>query len=166
MNTCQLERLFNQLFLHSHRTRLVGGAVEPFDRAATIEQVACLYYREDFLRSALHEIAHWCIAGEARRKQDDFGYWYVAEGRSHSEQCAFEAVEILPQAVESLFCEAIGVPFSVSLDDFGAGSAARAASFSQQVVTQKQRLLHQLPQAASLPAALGDGRFTAFLRAL
>lgn len=76
-----------------------------------------LYYREDFFASALHESAHWCIAGEARRKQVDFGYWYAPDGRDSKTQKAFEAVEIKPQALEWYFSKACGYPFSVSVDN-------------------------------------------------
>ena len=64
-----------------------------------------------------HEVAHWCVAGAERRKQDDFGYWYCPDGRDQAQQQAFEQVEIRPQAIEAEFCQALGIPFSPSQDN-------------------------------------------------
>jgi elongation factor P hydroxylase len=73
--------------------------------------------REDFFASALHEIAHWCVAGEKRRTLDDFGYWYIPDDRNLSQQKAFEKVEILPQAFEMAFSRACDYEFKVSIDN-------------------------------------------------
>ncbi len=62
----------------------------------------------------LHEISHWCIAGEARRR---LRYWYCPDGRDEKTQCEFEVVEIKPQALDWLFCVAVGIPFNVSCDN-------------------------------------------------
>lgn len=99
---------FNTLFEKSENTILKTGSEEPFYQAAQNDQPATIYSRENYLSSALHEIAHWCLAGIERRKQDDFGYWYKPEGRSIKEQIEFEQVEIKPQAIEwalSLCCD-------------------------------------------------------------
>ena len=95
-------------------TRLVGGYTEPFYLAGPPSEIR---FREDFVRSALHEVAHWCVAGAERRKQDDFGYWYCPDGRDQAQQQAFEQVEIRPQAIEAEFCQALGIPFSPSQDN-------------------------------------------------
>lgn len=95
-------------------TRLVGGYGEPFYLAGPPSEIR---FREDFLRSALHEVAHWCVAGAERRKQDDFGYWYCPDGRDQAQQQAFEQVEVRPQAIEAEFCQAIGIPFCPSQDN-------------------------------------------------
>lgn len=95
-------------------TRLVGGYDEPFYLAGPPSEIR---FREDFVRSALHEVAHWCVAGAERRKQDDFGYWYCPDGRDPAQQQAFEQVEIRPQAIEAEFCQALGIPFSPSQDN-------------------------------------------------
>ena len=50
----------------------------------------------------------------------DYGYWYAPEGRDAAQQAAFLAVEAAPQALESLFCEALEVPFAPSVDNPGA----------------------------------------------
>jgi elongation factor P hydroxylase len=49
----------------------------------------------------------------------DYGYWYAPEGRDAAQQAAFFRVEAAPQALESIFCEALGVPFSPSVDNPG-----------------------------------------------
>lgn len=98
-------------------TRLKGGFSEPFYRAPKAEHIGELQFRENFLRSALHELSHWCIAGKERREMDDFGYWYSEDGRSQDEQNAFYQSEVKPQAIEKHFCEALFIPFEVSADN-------------------------------------------------
>jgi elongation factor P hydroxylase len=114
----RVERVFNECFAGSHNTRLLGGAAEPFYQPAAVSSgYHALYYRGDYFASALHESAHWCIAGEQRRQQPDFGYWYTPEGRSVEQQCAFEAVEYKPQALEWFFSRACAYHFQVSADN-------------------------------------------------
>ena len=68
-------QLFDNLFLNTENTQLLGGADEPFYIPSSSEAVPHkLIFRENFVSSALHEIAHWCIAGKMRRLQQDFGY--------------------------------------------------------------------------------------------
>ena len=113
-----LIRLFETCFAASYNTRLVGGAPEPIYLPADAEEpMHRILFTHDYFRSALHEIAHWCVAGAARREQVDFGYWYAPDGRSAEQQSAFEQVEVKPQALEWLFCEAAGHRFRVSLDN-------------------------------------------------
>lgn len=95
-----------------------GGADEPFYQAPKANQSATLFFREDYIRSLLHEMAHYCLAGDRRRQLDDFGFWYHPCGRSAAEQRQFEAAEARPQALERIFCEALDIPFQPSLDDF------------------------------------------------
>ena len=114
----QLEEVFNRAFLHAFNTRLIGGADEPVYLPSTAAgEPHRLYYREDYFSSALHEIAHWCIAGEERRKLVDFGYWYNPDGRTAIQQKAFEQVEVKPQALEWIFSIACGIRFRVSADN-------------------------------------------------
>ncbi len=81
--------LFNQCFLHSHNTRLVKGGDEPVYLPKGEDRPNHeLHFAHGFYRSALHETAHWLIAGEARRQQVDFGYWYEPDGRSAEQQQA------------------------------------------------------------------------------
>ena len=119
MACTRLETVFNECFQQSENTRLLGGAAEPFYQPAEPEyDLHLLFYREDFFASALHEVAHWCIAGAQRRKQVDFGYWYAPEGRSNKQQKSFEAVEVKPQALEWYFSLACSYPFQISVDNF------------------------------------------------
>ncbi len=62
--------------------------------------IIALFLLMVFYASALHEIAHWCIAGENRCQQVDYGYWYEPNGRSEERQFEFEKVEVKPQALE------------------------------------------------------------------
>lgn len=104
-------------------TRLKGGFPEPYYRPA--EQGVAPFHQVEFTRdypaSALHEVAHWCVAGHARRQLPDYGYWYAPDGRSAEQQSLFERVEIKPQALEWIFSRASGLPFRVSADNLDAG---------------------------------------------
>ncbi|CAA0089552.1 Elongation factor P hydroxylase [Zhongshania aliphaticivorans] len=95
-----------------------GGADEPYYRAPKDGVNATIFFKENYPRSLLHEISHFCLAGDRRRGVDDFGFWYSPCGRSEEEQQKFEAVEARPQGLEKLFCEIVGLKFSPSLDDF------------------------------------------------
>ncbi len=146
-----LVQLFNQLFLKTENTRLQIGAQEPFYQAATEQSESIIFSREDYFSSALHEIAHWCIAGFERRKIDDFGYWYKPEGRSYDEQLEFEKVEIKPQAVEwalSLACDHL---FHFSADNISQGIDA-SEQFKNHVTEQLKSYLRDdsLPPRAAL----------------
>ncbi len=113
-----VSQLFENLFAESHNTRLIGGADEPIYLPARGEQqYHRLVYKYDYLSSALHEIAHWCIAGADRVLKQDFGYWYQPDGRSAMEQMRFQQVEVKPQALEWMFATACGHSFSISLDN-------------------------------------------------
>ena len=121
----RLERVFAHCFLDSEHTVLAGGAEEPvYTPAASQSERHYIHYREDFFASALHEVAHWCIAGPERRAQRDFGYWYAPAGRDTDAQRAFEAVEEKPQALEWLFSLACAYPFQVSVDNLDPESGA------------------------------------------
>ncbi len=85
-------------------TELIGGADEPIYRPADSQNDRNrLFYRQDYLSSALHEIAHWCIAGPERLKWEDFGYWYQPDVLSKQQQKEFDKVEIKPHALETAF---------------------------------------------------------------
>lgn len=150
----RLERVFARCFSSTLNTRLEGGRPEPLYLPATRPgEPHRLYYREDFFASALHEVAHWCIAGPERRRQVDFGYWYTADGRSCAQQQAFEAVEYKPQALEWLFCQASGFRFRISLDNLDglADGAYDAAPFARRVQAQARHWQRDgLPERAAL----------------
>lgn len=112
-----IEDVFSRAFTADFNTRLVGGAEEPLYQPATLDAQAEIYYRRDYARSALHEVAHWCVAGSHRRRVSDYGYWYTADGRDTQQQAAFFCVEAKPQAIESFFCAAAGIAFAPSLDN-------------------------------------------------
>jgi len=148
--TRKLLQIFNQLFSVNEKTILQMGASEPFYRAAKGDNAAVIYAREDYFSSALHEIAHWSIAGVARRKLDDFGYWYEPEGRSQQQQIEFEQVEVKPQAVEWLLSLACNHPFHFSADNL-CQSIDASHSFKKAVTEQSKRYLKQgLPTRAQL----------------
>lgn len=118
-----LIRLFNATFTESERTVLARGDDEPiYLPADDAHPYHRILFAHGFFASALHEIAHWCIAGEARRRLVDYGYWYRPDGRTASEQAEFERVEARPQAVEWLFCRACGLRFRVSADNLSGES--------------------------------------------
>ena len=149
----QLELLFNRAFRDSFNTLLVGGADEPLYRPADgVDDCHRLFYREDYFSSALHEIAHWCIAGEARRQQLDFGYWYNPDGRTSAQQRAFEQVEIRPQALEWIFSIAAGIAFFVSADNLSADDEAASGPSREFLLAVEDRAReycrHGLPPRA------------------
>ena len=97
----EIERVFNAAVGTQYRTVLCGGAAEPFYQPATVEDpVHRIHYREDFVSSSLHELAHWLVAGPERRLLPDWGYWYAPDGRDAEQQHRFEQVEVKPQALE------------------------------------------------------------------
>lgn len=145
-----LERIFAACFRAAYRTVLVGGAAEPLYAPATSpDELHRVFYRADYPSSALHETAHWCIAGRRRRRLEDYGYWYEPDGRSADAQRAFEAVEAAPQALESLFAEACGVAFHLSADNLKAGGLP-SRRFADAVAARRRRYLDEgLPRRAA-----------------
>ena len=135
--TSWLEPL-NEKVLLAYNTRLVGGFPEPFYKAAMHDSPAEVQFTRDFERSALHELAHWCIAGDKRRLVDDYGYWYEPDGRSDEQQEIFFQVEVKPQAIEKYFCSTLEIPFQVSLDNLGNTPSEGVDSFIANVELQYQ----------------------------
>jgi elongation factor P hydroxylase len=136
--------LFDGLFQQRFNTRLVRGGNEPLylpaDDASPWHRVI---FARGFFASALHEISHWCIAGEQRRLLEDYGYWYLPDGRSAEQQRRFEESEVAPQALEKLFSHACRLRFHISVDNLGdevevdreafhGRVAARAACYEQE----------------------------------
>jgi elongation factor P hydroxylase len=150
-------RVFDGQFLRTHNTQLIGGAAEPFYEPGTAQTPARIYFREDYAASALHEVAHWCIAGSQRRRQPDYGYWYDADGRSAAAQALFMQVEARPQALEWCFAQASGIRFRLSLDNLNAPPDAQA----------REAFARRVREAARRTAAGGiSGRAGQFFRAL
>ena len=114
--------IFNTLFANDEFTVLVRGDKEPFYAPSdTPEKPHQIIFAHGFFASALHEIAHWCIAGKARRLLPDYGYWYQPDGRSAEQQREFARVEIQPQALEWVLSVAAGTEFHFSADNLGDG---------------------------------------------
>lgn len=128
--------LFDELFLATENTRLLAGAEEPVYLPADASGMpARIVFRHDYVASALHEVAHWCIAGTARRTLPDYGYWYAPDGRGPAEQRAFEELEAKPQALEWIFSIACGLPFRPSIDNLD-GAALDARGFQARIARE------------------------------
>ena len=149
-NPDDLIMLFNDLFRESCRTLLVRGSDEPeYIPASEPEGFARVVFAHGYFASALHEIAHWCIAGEYRRTLHDYGYWYCPDGRTPEQQQAFERVEIRPQAIEWLFSLAAGSRFHISVDNLAGNGAADELAFRRRVRMQAADYLESgLPERA------------------
>ncbi|WP_233998926.1 elongation factor P hydroxylase [Microbulbifer pacificus] len=121
-------------------TRLAGGFEEPYYRPASTDGVSWhqVEFTRDYPASALHEAAHWCVAGAARRQLPDYGYWYAPDGRNSEQQAEFERVEVKPQALEWVFARACGLKFRVSADNLGAGLGP-SETFRRDIWQQVQR---------------------------
>ena len=134
-----LIRLFNHCFQISHRTQLSYGKDEPVYIPANDNLGDhIIYFAHGFYSSALHECAHWLLAGEQRRNLIDYGYWYCPDGRSEVEQRLFQQVEVKPQALEWVLSKACAYPFRLSLDNLN-GSASDCSQFAMAVEQQCQR---------------------------
>ncbi len=110
----EIVHIFNEDFGEVNQFILRGGAEEPCYLPG---MPSVIWFRRDYVRSALHEIAHWFIAGSSLREILDYRYWYVPEERTQEVQRAFFLVERERQALETIFCDAIGIDFEVSLDN-------------------------------------------------
>ncbi|WP_299179570.1 elongation factor P hydroxylase [uncultured Neptuniibacter sp.] len=147
----ELISLFNQLFKESLNTVLVKGDDEPIYLPADQDNPHHrVIFAHGFYASALHEIAHWCVAGPERRKLEDFGYWYKPDGRTAAEQAEFEKVEVRPQAFEWLMSKAAGHNFNFSADNLSADIGA-SESFKKAVLHTVHQLLEQgLPERVGM----------------
>lgn len=153
-----LIHIFERCFYDQYNTRLVKGDDEPLYLPAD-EQTPyhAIYFAHGFFSSALHECAHWLIAGEERRKLVDFGYWYAPDGRTAEQQKLFQQVEVKPQALEWIFSVAAQHRFRVSIDNLN-GTQADTLTFKeaihQQVIEYCQRGLS--PRAECFRQSLSD----------
>ncbi|HCY04275.1 MAG TPA: diaminobutyrate--2-oxoglutarate aminotransferase [Gammaproteobacteria bacterium] len=148
MNAAQIVQVFDQCFAQSHATRLVGGGAEPLYLPIAGSDSAQLIFRADYAASALHEVAHWCLAGSVRRRKTDFGYCYIQPPRSSTEQAQFYRLELRSQSLEWHFSQAAGLVFTISTDNFSEDGAVDSdileleKNFSRQLSQQ-----HELTQA-------------------
>ncbi len=138
----------NHKYLKQYNTVLAGGFDEPLYVPERQGAPAEIRFTRDYYRSALHELAHWCIAGAARRQLEDFGYWYVPDGRNQQLQNEFYRCEVKPQAVEWALSVVCGVKFDVSVDNIN-NPVSGEARFRQAVRSQYQCYLdHGFPVRA------------------
>lgn len=147
-----LIRIFNTLF-ENQKVLLARSSGEPEYFPAHDDQPARIEFAHGFFASALHEISHWCVAGKNRRTLSDFGYWYAPDGRSATQQQAFEHVEIKPQALECLFTLACKNTFQVSQDNLFATFDTSSSTFASDVYTQVKEYIekpHRLPRDAKV----------------
>lgn len=143
----QLIDIFDECFSQEFNTRLIKGDDEPiYLPADEQEDFNRILFAHGYYASALHEISHWCVAGEARRKLVDFGYWYCPDGRDEQTQSEFEKVEVKPQAYEWLFCVAAGFPFNVSCDNLSGDFEPDRVMFQRYVRKEVLKMLeHGIP---------------------
>ncbi len=148
-----LIRIFNDCFKAELQTELVRGAEEPiYIPRSQYYPYDRVIFAHGYYASAMHEISHWCIAGEARRKLVDFGYWYNPDGRTAEQQKEFQIVEIKPQALEWILARSAAFKFNVSLDNLNGSlsdEAQAAETFKDNISRQVAEYLTQgLPQRA------------------
>jgi len=143
--------IFNNCFFETYNTRLVKGDDEPLYLPANENQPHNeLFFAHGFFASALHESAHWLIAGEERRKQVDFGYWYMPDGRNAEQQALFQSAEVKPQAMEWILSLAAGYRFRVSIDNLN-GSESDSDAFKRAILRQVQYYCEKgLPDRAKI----------------
>lgn len=131
-----LVSLFNGCFQKDYKTVLVKGDEEPLylpaEPPVTYHQVI---FAHGFFSSALHECAHWFIAGAERRQQVDYGYWYNPDGRTAEQQVLFQQVEVKPQAIEWVLSKACGYGFHFSFDNLN-GECLDMTAFKEAVQEQ------------------------------
>lgn len=132
LTDAQIAGVFNRRLGRRHGVRLIGGASEPLYEPGSEGHCATIRYTRDYPASALHELAHWCIAGAARRQQIDYGYWYQPPPRTAQQQKAFSRAELPVQTLEARFARACGLRFRVSVDDVG-GDNSQAQVFQAEV---------------------------------
>lgn len=155
----QLCALFDDLFGASENTCLVAGGEEPLYVPADSSCVkARIIFRHDYVASALHEIAHWCIAGSARRRVLDYGYWYAPDGRDARQQAEFERVEARPQALEWVLSEACGLVFRPSIDNLSGAARDPSAFVHAIAAAARDYCVRGLPPRARLFHAALCGR--------
>ncbi|SET07339.1 elongation factor P hydroxylase [Thorsellia anophelis] len=149
--------IFNACFQVSHNTILIKGEDEPiYLPADETHSFNRIIFANGFYASALHEIAHWCVAGPTRWNLIDFGYWYCPDGRDKETQSQFENVEIAPQSYEWIFSVAAGFPFQVSCDNLNGSFEPDHREFKKRVHAKVlERLNYPLaPRPAKLVRAL------------
>lgn len=158
-NICDLIRVFNHCFAKEYNTQLIKGKDEPvYLPADETRAYHAIYFAHGFFSSALHECAHWLIAGAKRRTLVDFGYWYQPDGRNAQQQALFQQVEVKPQALEWILSKASNHRFRVSIDNLN-GEETDSSAFKKAVYEQ---VLHYCDQGLSPRAARFRSALCAF----
>lgn len=149
-----LIRIFNYCFQNSHQTQLAYGQDEPIYLPAHDKQFYhTIFFAHGFFSSALHECAHWFVAGERRRTLIDYGYWYMPDGRSAEQQALFQQVEVKPQALEWILSKACSYRFRLSFDNlngdtpeaeqFGIAVQNQVSVYEREGLPLRARIFHQ-----------------------
>lgn len=138
-----LIKIFKDCFFEKYNTLLIKGTDEPIYLPQNETRFHNeLHFAHGFFASALHESSHWLIAGEKRRKLEDFGYWYAPDGRTREQQEQFQSVEIKPQAIEWILSKAANFRFRVSIDNLN-GQESDTENFKKAVYQQVKTYLEQ-----------------------
>ncbi|WP_058472215.1 elongation factor P hydroxylase [Legionella jordanis] len=150
--------IFNDCFSKTFNTQLLKGEDEPIYLPADDHRpFHAIYFAHGFFSSALHECAHWLIAGQERRQKIDYGYWYEPDGRNAKQQELFQRVEAKPQALEWILSVAAGYRFRISIDNLN-GPALDTDAFRKNIYREVKNYCQQgLPERARMfRAALCD----------
>lgn len=154
-----LIKIFNGTFYPSFNTKLELGGDEPIYLPADADhKYHRIIFARGFYASAMHEIAHWCVAGAERRLLEDFGYWYEPDGRTEQVQAEFEKAEIRPQAYEWILSLSAGFPFTVSCDNLNGAFEPDRLMFMRKVHVEVLSILEQgiPPRVLTLSEALRE----------
>jgi elongation factor P hydroxylase len=145
-------QIFNNTYFEAYNTKLELGGDEPIYLPADQNYASHrIIFARGYYASALHEIAHWCVAGPQRRLLEDYGYWYEPDGRTADKQAQFEQVEVRPQAYEWILSASAGFPFRVSCDNLHGEFEPDRLGFTQKVHQEVTYILSQgLPERVAM----------------
>ncbi len=149
----QIKDIFEQTFGPTHHIQLIGGAEEPLylpRECVSGHSWNKLIYTLDYPASALHEIAHWCLASDTQLRLKDWGHWYVPDGRTAEQQSIFQRAEVRVQAVEWMLSISAGRPFRESSDNLN-GEMPDDCYFRNQIYQQVLNFCQQgFPERARI----------------
>jgi elongation factor P hydroxylase len=153
-----IKAVFEQQFRESHGVELKGGAREPlYLPAKSPQEYHQLIYTLDYPASALHELAHWCLASDEQLQLRDWGHWYVPDGRSVEEQRRFQRAEARVQALEWILSWAAGRSFRESSDNLS-GEALDERYFKEAIHQQVLVFCEQGPPPRAIQLARAFAR--------
>ena len=95
--------VFNRVFQAADATILCGGLLSLITNPAhpQLSIFAKILIAVPYTRSRIG------VSRVPAQGLPDYGYWYAPDGRNAEQQSAFYSVEVKPQAIEALFCEAL-----------------------------------------------------------